>query len=76
MPGSENVKFVGLSAELKGPGKVLRIWPEIVDFEPEVRLKRSQTKPKYPVRCPQTGHTTISNDSAPISQCFDDDTKL
>ena len=64
------------SAELKGPRKLLRIRPEIFDFEPELGLKRGQTKPKIPGTVPTDRHTTIPNDSGPISACFDDDPKL
>ncbi len=39
-------------------------------------LKRSQTKPKTPGTVPTDRHTTIPNDSGPISACFDDDPKL
>ncbi len=34
------------SAELKGPRAILRIRPEIFDFEPDLGLKLGQTKPK------------------------------
>ncbi len=44
------------SAELKGPRKLSRIRPEIFDFESDLGLK--------------LGHTTIPNDSGPISGCF------
>ena len=64
------------SAELKGPRKLLRIRPGIFDFEPELGLKRSQTKPKIPGTVPTDRHTTIPNDYGTISACFDDDPKL
>jgi hypothetical protein len=60
------------SAELKGPRKLVRIWTDIFDFEPQFRLKRSQTKPKIPGTVPTDRHTTISNDYGPISACFHD----
>ncbi len=63
------VCILGLhSAELKGPGKLLRIRPEIFDFEPEFGLKVSQ-----PGTVPTNRHTTNPNESGPISACFDDD---
>ncbi len=64
------------SAELEGPRKLLRIWPEIFEFEPHVGLKRSQTKPKIPGTVPPDRDTTIPNDYGPISACFDDDPKI
>ena len=64
------------SAELKGPGKLLRIRPRIFDFEPDLGLKLGQTKPKISGTVPTNRHTTIPNDSGPISACFDDDPKL
>ncbi len=64
------------SAELKGPRKLVRIWPEICDFEPDLGLKRRQAKPKVHGTAPADPHTTIPNDSGPISLCFDDDAKL
>ena len=64
------------SAELKGPRNLLRIRPEIFDFEPDLGLKRGQTKPKISGTAPTNRHTTIPNDSGPISACFDDDAIL
>ena len=64
------------SAELKGPRKLLRIRPGIFDFEPDLGLKLGQTKPKISGTVPTNRHTTIPNDSGPISTCFDDDPKL
>ncbi len=64
------------SAELKGPRTLLRIRPEIFDVEPGFGLKLGQTKPKIPGTSPTNRHTTIPNDSGPISACFDDDPKL
>ncbi len=47
----------------KGPGNLyFRIQPDIFDFEPELGLKRSQTKPKIPGTVPTDRHTTIPND--------------
>ncbi len=53
-------------------GNLSRIRPEILDFEPEWGLKRSQTKPKVSVTVPTNRHTTIPNDSGAISACFDE----
>ena len=64
------------SAELKGPRQLLRIRPEIFDFERALGLKRGQTKPKIPGKVPTDRHTTIPDDSGPISACFDDEPKL
>ncbi len=64
------------SAELKGPGKLLGIRPEIFDFGPESGLKDSKTKPRIPGTVPTDRHTTIPNDPGPMSACFDDDPKL
>ncbi len=60
------------SAELKGPGNLLRIWPEIVDVGPQ--LVPNETKPiqKCPGRCPQIG----TNRFRSISGCFNPDPKL
>ncbi len=64
------VEVAGLyAAELKGPRKLLRIQPEIFDFEPEVALQQSHTKPKYPARCPQTGTQSFRTVLAPC-RCF------
>ncbi len=65
-----------LSAELKGPGKLVWIRPEIFDFEPDLGQKLGQTKPKIPGTIPTNRHTTIPNDSVPMSACFEDDPKL
>ncbi len=64
------------SAELKGPRKLLRIRPGIFEFEPDLGLKLGQTKPKISGTVPTNRHTTIPNDSGPVSACFDDDPKL
>jgi hypothetical protein len=64
------------SVELKGPRQLLRIRPEIFDFEPGLGLKRGQTKPTYPARCPQTGRQQLRTIMARISACFEDDPKL
>ncbi len=39
-------------------------------------LKRGQTRPKIHGTVSTNRHTTIPNDSGPISACFDDDPKL
>ena len=64
------------SAELRGPGQLLRIRPGILDFELDLALKPHQAKPKIPGTVPTDRHTTIPNDSGPISKRFDDDPKL
>ncbi len=64
------------SAEQNRPRTLLRIRPGIFDFEPELGLKRSQTKPKISATVPTDQHTTIPNDSGSISVRFDDDPKL
>ena len=64
------------SAELKGPGKLLRIRPGIFNFEPELGLKLGQTKPKISGTVPTNRHTTVPNNSGPISACCDDGPKL
>ena len=56
--------------------ELLRIRPEIFDFELELGLKLGQSKPKISGTAPTNRHTTIPNDSGPISACFDDDPKL
>ncbi len=58
--------------ELEGPRKLRRIRPEIFGFEPDLGLQQ----PKIPGTVPTNGHTTIPNDSEPISTCFDGDSKL
>ncbi len=65
-----------LSPEIEGPRKLLRITPDIFDFEPELGLKRSQTKPKIPSKVTANRDTTIPNNYGPISACFDNDPKL
>ncbi len=65
-----------VSAELKWPRKLLRIWLEIFEFEPELGPKLGQTKPKIAGVVSTNRHTMIPNDSGPISACFDDDPKL
>ncbi len=52
------------------------IRPEVFDFEPELGLKLGQTEPKISGTVPTNRHTTIPNDSGPVSACFDDDSKL
>ncbi len=64
------------STELQGPRELLRIRPEIFDFEPDLKLKLGQTTPKISGTVPTDRHTTIPNDSGPISACFDNDPKL
>ncbi len=64
------------SAELKGPRTFLRIQQEIFDFESDLGLKLGQTQPPKSGTVPTNRHTTIPNDSGPISVCFDDDPKL
>ncbi len=71
----ENVRCP-FSAELKEPGQLSRIRPEIFEFEPEFGLKLGQTKPKISGTVPTKHHTKIPNDSGPISTCFDDDPNL
>ncbi len=60
-------------AELKEPRTLLRIRPEIFDFEPDLGPKLGQTKPKISSTVPTNRHTTIPNGSRPISACLDDD---
>ncbi len=48
----------------------------IFDFEPDLGLKLGQNKPKISGTVPTHRHTTIPNDSGPISACFDDGPKL
>ncbi len=57
-------------------GQVLRIRPEIFDFDPALGLKLGQTKPKISGTVPTNRHTTIPNDTCPTSECFDEDPKL
>ncbi len=64
------------SAELQGPRQLLRIRPEIFDFEPDLGRQLVQTKPKISGTIPTNRRSTIPNDSGPISACFDDDPKL
>ncbi len=51
------------SAELKMPGTLLRIRPEIFDFKPDLGLERGPTKPKIHGTVPTDRRTTIPNDS-------------
>ncbi len=60
------------SAELKGPRKIVRMWLEIFDFKPDLGLKLGQTKPQISGTVPTNRHTTIPNNSGPISACLDD----
>ena len=62
----------GSSAELKKCRELLRIRPEIFDFKPEWGPKLGQTKPKISGTVPTDRHTTLRNDSGPISECFND----
>ncbi len=64
------------SAELEVPRTILRIWPGIFDFESDLGLKLGQTNPKISGTLPRNRHTTIPNDSEPISACFDNDSNL
>ncbi len=64
------------SAEAKGPRKLLRVRPDIFDFQPDLGLQLGQTKPKISGTVPTNRHTTIPDDYGPISACFDDDPKL
>ncbi len=64
-----------LSAKLKGPRTLLRIRPEICDFQPDLGLKLGQSKPKISGTAPTDRHTTVPDESGPISACFDDDPK-
>ncbi len=50
--------------------------PEIFDFDWDLGLKLSQTKPKISGTVPTNRHTTIPNESGPISVCFDNGPKL
>ncbi len=68
--------WVFISAELKGPPQLERIRPEIFDFEPDLDLKLSQTQPQISGTVPTNRHTTIPNDSGPLSACFDGDPTL
>jgi hypothetical protein len=61
-----------VSAKLKRPGKQLRIWPEIIDVEPDVGLKPHQAKPKIPGTVSTNRHTTTPNDSGQASTRFND----
>ena len=66
--GVDNLGQLGHdSSELKGRRKHERIRSDIVDFEPELGLKLGQTKPKMSGMVPADRHTTIPNDSGPIS---------
>jgi hypothetical protein len=44
-----------ISAERKGPRKLERFRPEVVDLGPTWAPKPDEAKPKRPGRCPQTG---------------------
>ncbi len=55
------------SAELKGPGKLLSIRPEIFYLGPDLGLKGSKTKPKYPVRYPDLKGFCIK--ALTVAQC-------
>ncbi len=47
----------------------------VFDVEPDLGLKLGQTKPKISGTVPTKRHTTIPNDSGPMSACFDEDPK-
>ncbi len=64
------------SAELKRPRKLVRIRTGIFDFDPDLGLKRRQTKPKIHGTVPTDRHTTVASDSGPISTCLYDDPTL
>jgi hypothetical protein len=59
------------SAALKGARPLLRIGPEICDFEPDLGLERGQTAPQIADTVPADQRTTIPKDSGPMSACFE-----
>ena len=64
------------SAELKGPRKLLRIRPKIIDLGPKSAPKPDEAKPKMPGSVPTNRHKPIPIDFGPVSGCFDHDPKL
>ncbi len=64
------------SAELKGPGKTIKIRPEIVDLGPKSAPKPDEAKPKMPGAVPASRHKPMPNDFGPVSGCFGHDPKL
>ncbi len=75
--GPENGSIGALSAvkRVNKARQLLRIRPKIFDFKPDLGLKLGLTKPKISGTAPTDRHTTLPNDSGPISSCFDDDPK-
>ncbi len=59
-----------ISAEVKGPRKLLRIRQDIFNFDPNLGLNLGRTKPKIPGTVPTDRHTTIPTDSGPICGVF------
>ncbi len=51
------------AAELKGTRKLLSIRPDIYDFEPDLDLKRRQTKPQIPGTMPTNRFRSIRTGS-------------
>ena len=70
---STNDKQRKKTAELNGPGKLLRIRPNIVDVGPKSAPKPDEAKPGA---VPTNRHKPIPIDFGPVSGCFDHDPKL
>ncbi len=64
------------SAELKGPGRLLRIRPEIINVGPKSAPKPDETKPKMPGAVPTNRHKPMPIDFGPVSLRFEDDPKF
>ncbi len=63
-------------AELKGPGKLLRIRPDIADLMPKSAPKPNEAKPKMPGAVPTNWREPIPIDFGAVSVSFDHDPKL
>ncbi len=61
------------SAELKWPGKLVRIRPDVVDLGPKSAPKPDEAKPKMPEAVPTNKHKPIPIDFGPVSERFDHD---
>ncbi len=67
---------VPFTAKLKSARQLPRIRPGIFDIDPEWGLTRGQTTPKISGTVPTNRHTTIPNDSGPISARFGHDPQI
>ena len=54
----------------KGPGKLVRIRPQFIDFGPNSAPEPDKAKPKITGAVPTNRHEPIPIDSGPVSACF------